>query len=53
MPSRRKSQLERIRRETGKNKNHLTPAVKNLLVDHRDKIQKTLKQISILEDLEG
>ena len=32
--------------------NILTPDIKLMLEEHRDKIQKTLKQIKILEDLE-
>ncbi|QYA26481.1 PA2169 family four-helix-bundle protein [Gramella sp. MT6] len=32
-------------------KNILNPTVKEMLEEHRDKIQKTLKQIKILEDL--
>ncbi|PTX43118.1 uncharacterized protein (TIGR02284 family) [Christiangramia gaetbulicola] len=33
-------------------KNILNPNVKQMLEEHRDKIQKTIKQIKILEDLE-
>ena len=46
-----KASLKEYEEQLEKNEYHISPEVKSMLEEHRDKIKKTLKQIKVLEDL--
>ncbi len=48
-----KASLKEYEEKIRKNENHLRPEIKSVLEDHKNKIEKTLSQIKILEDLKA